>query len=196
MYINNEDNSEQKQWHEINAINPAQSIPPSGTEIIAEIWYLIHPDPRPTYDVYTERLELVQPVFKDPIYTQGWAIVPLTVEQIQAHIDNAQTGKIRELWQYADTLKQTSESAILSGGGDISTRITKENSRIANIKIAGGVTTPEEDQFFNDYNDSLQYQSEVDTVAIEEEAIINAMTDAQAIYDYDVANTPAWPAIT
>ena len=192
MYINNLDNSEIKSHSQLKADNPTVSIPKYGTEIILGDWYLIHADVTPTY---IERLEALPPAFKDPLYTQGWDIVPLTTDQIDTNITEAKVFRIDTVWTHSEQLNLDSAEGIISGKGDIANRASKENSRISNIKLSSGALSSEEEQFFIAYSAMLEYQADVDIVAINTETEINNMNDATAIYAYDVATTPAWPAI-
>ena len=195
MYINNINNELIRSYQQLKLGNPTISIPKDGTEVILTDWYLIHQDPKIEYNRYTEKLEYSQAVFKDPFYTRGWIVAALTTEQIQFHIDSAKDSTTRQLWMYAKQLNLDSAEGIISGKGDIANRASKENSRISNIKLSSGALSSEEEQFFIAYSAMLEYQADVDIVAINTETEINNMNDATAIYAYDVATTPAWPAI-
>ena len=103
MYIN-DSTQEQKTYNAIKADNPNVSMPVNGTEVLIDIWYFINPTAQGSYNPDIETWTEDPPAKTGEVYNQVWLLTPLTQQEMDDNLANAQTRKIAEIDNYADDL--------------------------------------------------------------------------------------------
>ncbi len=94
-YIN-DTTKEQLSYYELQQDNLDKSLAEDRTEIIMDVWWLIHTADKPIYDVYTQKVVEVEPVFTT-IYTQSWDVVLLTQQELDDNLLDAKHDKSVEI---------------------------------------------------------------------------------------------------
>ena len=186
MNYQNTDTLEVLSYNIIKKNNPSISLPKDGTEILIRIWKVITTTPRPTYNKYIEGLREIAPV----AFQQTWEVYSLTTEEVDANIANAKESKYLAIWNYGNTLISNVENTYSA-----TSRNTKQGRKLSNDaqkrtkKIQGGDTLTAEEQTDEDWYDAYtDWEDNINDDADSHCDVVENMTDAQAIYDIDVAS--------
>lgn len=189
MYIN-DTTKIQKTHTEVKEEYPNSSLPPDGVEVIGGLWFLIHKVSTPAYDVYTEAVALVEPTKQSGVYYDVWQISPLDQVAIDSNIETAKEYKYSEIALYSDSLIDDANTnpyvgkvtSATSNKHRVSTRINKSTNGTPKVPIDA-----DRDDALADYTDSVM---DADDLARD---VVEALSDAQAIYDTDITTIIGWP---
>ena len=168
-YIHNT-TKEQKTHRQLKIDSPTVSIAQDGTEIIMNVWYLIHTDEKPVYDAYTEKVVEVEPVFTT-VYTQTWSIVALTQQELD---DNLAAAKVsQEYLIVEDHVVQMFTSWNVTELFEYTKRRTDVNARISELQDM--VRTPEQDIELEDYKAFFEYDKLLNSEEYDFREEVNAL---------------------
>ena len=112
-------------------------------------------------------------------------------------IEEVKQNKYTEIWNEADKRNVDSEKMFFTSGSETqrnNDRLKKKNDRIANKKIKGQATTPEEDIFIDQWDDCIDWQDSTNDIAEVACDAVENYTDKYSVDAYDVVNTPNWQA--
>ncbi len=189
-YIN-DNTKEQLTYYILRDNNPTKSLPQDGTEIIDEVWYLIHTTPRPSCDIYVEEVQEIEPIKTGEIYDQAWEVVTLSINDQEKALQNSQTIKISETWSYANANIRDYENGLVQDqNSQKSKRLNQMNDTRTNKRINSEALSPEEDIDQTNYEGYVTFAEDTNTQANTTETNILAMTDGNAIDDIVVKEEP------
>jgi len=189
MYIH-DTTLEQLEYSELTQLYPNSSTPKNGTEVILEVWYLIHDEPLPPIDRYTQVVVSGPVVKTGELYFQTWLVETLSQEDVDTYIATAIDDKSLECELQVERLMDIAYANPAEGAVEVPRRYKRRMSaRITDIanKSAGNATlTPKErqqsivDQRLSNYERRVYRRSDT---AIEE---LEALPTAVEIYAFDV----------
>jgi len=189
MYINNT-TLEQKNWGDLKVLYPNSSLPKNGTEIILDLWYLIHNEAKPAIDPYTQKVVAGAVTKIADIYYQTWLVEPLSQQEIDDYIAKAQKAKAQECDNYGQTLideANTHPQESITTYSEANKRRTEARRRNKADKQAGNIAL---DELEKDQAKIDQKLSEYETKVWKDsdKAITNMMKldTATEIYAFDV----------
>ena len=157
MYINNENNTEIKSYSEVKLLYPDTSFPKQGQPIVQVIWYFINPTPKPSYDVYTERIASGTPTKSGGIYSEVWNVEQLNLspEELTARDDGLRVS-------YEDSMTRTMlEAQVEALGEPQGFRFLQGMSRLSHLvnkKENGDTLNQEETDYIDGSKVGLDYQ--------------------------------------
>ena len=105
--------------------------------------------------------------------------------------------KYAEIWTESDKRNVDSEKVFFTSGSKTqrnNDRLKKQNDRIANKKIKGQATTPEEDVFIDQWDDCMDWQDSTNDIADIAQDQVELLTDKYTVDAYDVETGPNWQA--
>lgn len=190
MYINDV-SKEQKTYSEVKEEYPNSSLPPDGVEVIGGVWFLVHKSSTPAYDAYTETVALVEPTKQLGVYYDVWQISPLDQVAIDSNIETAKVYKYSEIALYSDSLIDDANTnpyvGKVTSANTNKHRVSSRVNHSSNGKPKSDLDK-DRDDVLADYTDSVM---DSDDSARD---VVEALSDAQAIYDIDVSIVVTWPA--
>jgi len=181
-----------KSYRELQKDNSNISLAKDGTEILLEVWYLIHHLPKNSYDVYTEKLVAGTILEVNSEYFQPWVVEALTQTQIDNNIKNARDSKTDEIYGYGNNLVKGAYTNPIQGVTKDPNRyeitVAKRKSNKSD-KMAGDISITQADKDVAKSDEKLSgYSVKID--ADENKAIDNMLklNTVQEIKAFDVAS--------